>query len=87
MPEGEHATANALNANERPSDATSVGAVEHTGQVCPIFPSDSQSHFPGRFGAKKRQILLVPGERIELPTNGLQKREPGSTFLYSTGLF
>ena len=33
--------------------------------------SEPESSFPQKM---KRPILLVPGERIELPTNGLQNR-------------
>jgi hypothetical protein len=37
-----------------------------------IFPQASHWQFLGRL-ARQNQILLVPGERFELPTNGLQK--------------
>ena len=43
----------------------------------PIFPRASQGEMVGRLSdrtCKKSLILLVPGERIELPTNGLQNR-------------
>ncbi len=56
--------------------------VEHNGQICAILPIGFPIKITGKIGALKCLILLVPGERFELPTNGLQKIDralPGVT--------
>jgi hypothetical protein len=46
--------------------------LKHNGNVCDMVRQGF-----GGLKFKKCLILLVPGERIELPTNGLQNRVSG----------